>query len=166
MDELADEGAELLGNGLKSADWERVRDRFAEWFALRGQDDYVDELRSLKGPLGTGTQLGKLSWHIRLSEGLADAWDVDGSEELTALIREFDVPAPAAAAPVAPGIASTSKGSPSTDSSSVCSTSSRRTGTRRAPLRTRRQRTGRRRRTWSRWRTGRGRPGGATGCRN
>ncbi|UIX33515.1 hypothetical protein [Streptomyces sp. GQFP] len=108
MDELAAEGARTLVNGLRSADWERVRDRFAEWFALRGQDEWVHELQSLKGPLGPRSAFGKLEWRFRLSEGLADAWDVDGSDELASLIREFDVPArpeepTPAPAPTAPG---------------------------------------------------------------
>lgn len=91
MDLLAAEGARTLVNGLKSADWERVRDRFAEWFEQRGQDDCVGELRGLDGPLGPGAGLGKLSWRFRLSEGLADAWDVDGSDQLALLIREFEM---------------------------------------------------------------------------
>ncbi|MFF3376440.1 hypothetical protein ACFYXF_26230 [Streptomyces sp. NPDC002680] len=93
MDELAAEGARTLVDGLRSADWERVRDRFAEWFALRGQDEWVHELRGLKGPLGPHAGFGKLEWRFRLSEGLADAWDVDGSDELASLIMEFDAPA-------------------------------------------------------------------------
>lgn len=93
MNELAAEGARTLVDGLRSAEWERVRDRFVEWFTLRGQDEWVHELQSLKGPLGPRTGSGKLEWRFRLSEGLADAWDVDGSDELAALIREFDVPA-------------------------------------------------------------------------
>ncbi|MGW3652734.1 tetratricopeptide repeat protein [Streptomyces sp. NPDC000878] len=108
MNELAAEGARTLVNGLRSADWERVRDRFVEWFTLRGQDEWVHELQSLKGPLGPRTGSGKLEWRFRLTEGLADAWDVDGSDELASLIDEFDVPTPPeepapAPAPVVPG---------------------------------------------------------------
>lgn len=110
MDELATEGARVLVNGLKSADWERVQGRFVEWFALRGQDEAVDELQSVKGPLVFGAGLGKLSWRFRLSEGLAYAWDLDGPAELASLIREFDVPVRSeeptpvpVAAPVVPG---------------------------------------------------------------
>ncbi|WP_369036907.1 tetratricopeptide repeat protein [Streptomyces adonidis] len=108
MDELAVEGARTLVDGLKSAEWKRVRDRFAEWFVLRGQDEWAHELRSLQGPLRPYAWPGNLEWRFRLSEGLADAWDLDGSDELASLIREFDVPArpeepTPAPAPAAPG---------------------------------------------------------------
>ncbi|ELP62379.1 tetratricopeptide repeat protein [Streptomyces turgidiscabies] len=95
MDLLAAEGAEVLVVGLSLAeDWERVRDLFVEWFERRGQDDSAAELQSLRGPVELEEGTAELLWRDRLSEGLADAWDLDGSDELTVIIEEMSAGQP------------------------------------------------------------------------
>ncbi|MDX3750502.1 hypothetical protein [Streptomyces sp. AK08-02] len=91
MDQLAAEGAETLVAGLKSADWERVRDWFAEWFDQRGQDECVHALRALRGP-AEFADTEKAIWRDRLSEALADAWDLDGADELASVLEELSLP--------------------------------------------------------------------------
>jgi len=91
MDELVADGAEVLVAGLRSSGWERVRDRFVEWFERRGLDDWAGKLRLVDGPVEGHTAgfMVVAVWRIRLSEGLADAWDLDGSDELAAIIEGF-----------------------------------------------------------------------------
>ncbi|MEH0419292.1 SEL1-like repeat protein [Streptomyces sp. B21-083] len=98
-DQLAAEGAEALVAGLRSAGWERVRDRFTEWFDRRGQDECVHALRALRGP-AEFADTEKPIWRDRLSEALADAWDLDGADELASVMQELSLP-PTGEAPAA-----------------------------------------------------------------
>ncbi|WP_157968660.1 hypothetical protein [Streptomyces geranii] len=93
MDQLAVDGAGVLANGLMSADWRRVRDGFAQWFEQRVQEEYAAELRSVQGPR-TFSRGEELTWLRRLNEHLSDAWDLEASDELIALITKLDTPPP------------------------------------------------------------------------
>lgn len=95
LEELAAEGSAVLLAGLRSEDWEQVRNGFVVWLEGLGQRFYAEDLVGLKGrqPGYTEGSLAERRWQRRLSEALAEAPAGSAAEEkLRTLVKESAPP--------------------------------------------------------------------------
>ncbi|MGW0827419.1 tetratricopeptide repeat protein [Streptomyces sp. NPDC002845] len=96
LERLAVEGAQVLMDGVCSAEWRGVRDGFVEWFSRNGQGAFAEDLRRLAGRTERHEDgdMVERRWRAYVRSTLVQAVGTErATDELRALIAEFTLAA-------------------------------------------------------------------------